>query len=190
MRGQPLKAQGRTCQAALQRECEAVAARGRKTARKDAARSGRPPPPQAPQEGRPQPQRPPEGRERGEGGGSLSPRKSEVIGGCRETEIQGGEEIRAARQETIQRSKETLQPSALQLCGSSWFLCTTSARQRVIFPIPKNSAVFREAVFRALLRLRQWQEAALSCTATKRSSSPCPHGTVIQGEELTGLARL
>lgn len=90
----------------------------------------------------------------------------------------------------IQRSKDTLQPSALQLCGSSWFLCTTSARQRVIFPIPKNSAVFREAVFRALLRLRQWQEAALSCTATKRSSSPCPHGTVIQGEELTGLAGL
>lgn len=153
--------------------------------RKDAARSGGPAPPQAPQEGRPQPQRPPEGRERGEGGGSLSPRKREVIGGCCETEVRGGEEIRAARQEKIQRSKETLQPSALQLCRGSWFSCTTSARQRVIFPTPKNSAGFRGSLFRALLRLRQWQ-----CTATKRSSSPCPHGTVIQGGELTGFARL
>lgn len=112
---------------------------------KDAARGGRPPSPQAPQDGRPQPQRPLEGRERREGAGGLSPRKSKVIGSYCETEIRGAEEIRAGRQETIQSSKQTLQPSALQLCRSSCFLCTTSAKQKEIPRTPKDSRLQRSS---------------------------------------------
>lgn len=184
-----MKAQGRTCQAALQPDSEAEAARGHKTVRKDAARRA-PASRQAPGMGGPGPSSAPGGRERGEGAGASPPRQSKVIGSCCETEIRGAEEIRAERQERIQRSKQTLHPSALQLCRSSCFLCTSIAKQNEIFRTRKNSVDFREALFWALLCLRQGQEAALSCTATKRSSSSCPHGTVIHGGELTGLARL
>lgn len=151
---------------------------------KDAARSGRPPSPQVPQDGRPQSQRPPEERERGEGARGLSPRKSKVIGSCCETEIRGAAEIRAERQEAIRSSKQTLQPSALQLCRSSCFLCTTSARQKEILRTPKKSRLQRSSFSPVFDRGRRHLYQAL---LQNRARHPAPMALSSNGKCWPGL---